>query len=185
MKMKRIQRPTVAIATAVGLVLLLGCGGDSPTGPALPFSAVAGLYDLGALTFDPAGSLPAMNIKPRLTGVVAPQLNLSNTGTAQLVFRDPVSGEFKTAAGKYTTGDSTVTITWNDNEPYGLFLLSKRMSYQFSTSGSGGVQLSFSGTSPDGVSRARLVGLVPEWQDEQLFDPVPGTLSVVFTLSGS
>lgn len=182
--MKRIQRPAVAIATGVGLVLLLGCG-NSPTGPKLPFSVVAGLYDLQTLTFDPAGSLEAVDIKPRLTGVVVPQLNLSNTGAAQLVFRDPISGVFETIAGKYATGDSTVTITWNDGERYDLFLLSRQMTYRFSTSGSSGVQLSFSGTSPDGVSRARLIGLVPEWQDEQLFDPVPGTLTVVFTLSGA
>ena len=34
---------------------------------------------------------------------------------------------------------------------------------------------------PDGVRRGRLIELVPEWADEQLLDPVPGVLQVVFT----
>lgn len=41
--------------------------------------------------------------------------------------------------------------------------------------------LVFSGAPPDGVSRQRLVGIVQDWQQEQLLDPVPGTLRVMFT----
>ncbi|CAN5240108.1 hypothetical protein BH23GEM2_BH23GEM2_19100 [soil metagenome] len=40
--------------------------------------------------------------------------------------------------------------------------------------------LTFDGESPDGVDRQRLVQLVPEWQGEQLLDPVPGRLIIVF-----
>lgn len=162
----------------VAALSLGACGSDTPSGPRLALQEVAGIYDVAVLTFDPQGSLPAADIKARLSSQQQPPyLNLGTDGTAQLVFQNPSNSLLVTVKGSFTTGQDFVTVTW-DEAGYEQFLLSRRMTFDFSATGSG--TLSFTGASPDGVSRTRLIQLVPEWQNEQLFDPVPGQLQVVF-----
>jgi hypothetical protein len=159
----------------LGLVvfLLMGCGGDA-AGPARP--DVAGTYFLTALAFDPQGVLPEVDILPRLSGDV-PRLVLAPAGEAQLVFEDPATGLISVANGTYSTPQDGVRLDFGADGAYRNVLLSRRMTF---ASGAGGT-MTFVGTAPDGVSRQRLVQLVPEFADEQLLDPVPGQLTVVFT----
>jgi hypothetical protein len=166
--MRRIQLGLVAI-------LLTGCGGDS-VGP--PRAEVAGTYLLTELSFDPQGLLPEVDILPRLTGAV-PRLVLAPAGEAQLVFEDPTTGLITVANGTYTTPASGVRVDFGTDLGYRSVLLSRLMTFD---TAAGGV-LTFQGPSPEGVSRQRLVELVPEYAGEQLLDPVPGQLTVRFTRS--
>jgi hypothetical protein len=44
-------------------------------------------------------------------------------------------------------------------------------------------RLRFDAAAPDGVNRARLIELAPALANEQLLNPVPGDLAVIFTRS--
>jgi hypothetical protein len=166
--MRRIGLGLVAI-------LLIGCGGDS-VGP--PRAEVAGTYLLTALAFDPQGSLPEVDILPRVTGAV-PRLVLAPGGQAQLVFEHPTTGLITVANGTYTTPASGVRVDFGTDLGYRSVLLSRLMTFDSGT----GNTLTFAGPSPEGVSRQRLLELVPEYAGEQLLDPVPGQLTVRFTRS--
>jgi hypothetical protein len=161
----------------LGLVvfLLMGCGGDA-AGPARP--DVSGTYLLTALAFDPQGVLPEVDLLPRLSGDL-PRLVLAPAGQAQVVFEDPATGLVTVANGTYSTTQNGVHLDFGADGAYRNVLLSRRMTFE---SGAGGT-LTFMGAAPDGVSRQRLVQLVPEFAGEQLLDPVPGQLTVVFTRS--
>lgn len=157
----------VALAT-------MSCGGDV-AGPSRP--ELAGSYELTALTFDPQGSLPGVNILDRLSE--APRLVLAPGGEAQLVFEDPETGLITTTNGSYSTPESAVRIDLGAENTFRSVLLSRRMTFV----DAGAMTLRFEGEAPDGVTRERLVQLVPEFADEQLLDPVPGQLVVEFTRS--
>lgn len=159
----------VILAAAV----LAGCGGDA-SGPAR--AEVAGTYHLAQLSFDPQGILPEVDILARLAGDV-PRLVLAPGGEAQLVFEDPATGLISIANGTYSTPQSGVRVDFGASTAYRNVLLSRRMTF---AAGAGGT-LTFQGTAPDGVERQRLVQLIPEYAGEQLLDPVPGQLTVVFT----
>jgi hypothetical protein len=164
-----------SIGLGLVAILLIGCS-DDPVGP--PRSEVAGTYVLTELAFDPQGSLPEVDILPRLTGDV-PRLILAVGGEAQLVFENPATGLITVANGTYTTLTSGVRIDFGTDTVYRNVLLSRLMTFDSSTAGT----LMFSGTSPDGVARARLLQLAPEYAGEQLLDPVPGQLTVAFARS--
>ncbi|HSJ06151.1 MAG TPA: hypothetical protein VK936_05575 [Longimicrobiales bacterium] len=155
--------------------LLAGCGGDA-SGPSR--SDAAGTYFLTTLAFDPQGVLPEVDILARVGGDV-PRLVLAPGGEAQLVFEDPATGLITIANGTYSTPQSGVRVDFGATTTYSSVLLSRRMTFD---AGSGGT-LTFQGTAPDGVARQRLLQLVPEFAGEQLLDPVPGELTVVFTRS--
>jgi hypothetical protein len=155
------------------VMLVLACGGDA-AGPSRP--EVAGSYQLTTLTFDPQGSLPVVDILPRLAGAV-PRLILAPGGEAQLVFEDPQTGLITTTNGSYSTPQSAVRIDFGANTAFRTVLLSRRMTFAADDAAT----LRFDGTSPDGVTRERLIELVPEFAGEQLLDPVPGQLIVEFT----
>jgi hypothetical protein len=70
-------------------------------------------------------------------------------------------------------------VTFDDSSPYATLLLSRRMDFVLDTTAIR--RLVFDDGAQDGVNRARLVQLEPELADEQLLNPVPGTLAVVFT----
>jgi hypothetical protein len=161
----------------IGLVaaLLAGCGGDA-AGPSR--TDLAGTYFVTTLSFDPQGVLPEVDILARLADE-APRLILAPGGAAQLVFEDPATGLINIANGTYSTPQGGVRIDFGTAPAYRNVLLSRRMTF---TEDAGGT-LRFQGTAPDGVSRQRLVQLVPELAGEQLLDPVPGQLTVIFTLS--
>jgi hypothetical protein len=162
-------------AVVLVLPLLISCGGD-PAGPAR--AELAGTYHLTTLTFDPQGVLPEVDMLPRLGGAEVPRLVLAPAGEAQLIFEDPATGLIRTADGVYSTPQIGARIDFGPGTAYRAVLLSRLMTFVWADADQ---TLTFSGASPDGVSRERLIQLVPEWANEQLLDPVPGQLEVVFT----
>jgi hypothetical protein len=161
------------LLAAVVAVTLVACGGD-PSSPSRP--EVAGTYLMTQLRFDPQGVLPAVDVLARLGGS-APRLVLAPGGEAQLIFEDPATGLVTTTTGRYTTPQSGVRIDFGEGTGYRAVLFSRRMDFVGQTS------ITFDAAAPDGVSRQRLLQLVPEWSGEQLLDPVPGRLTVTFTRS--
>ncbi len=151
------------------------CGDDSPTEPpGLELSLVVGTYDLARLTFDPQGSLGNTNVFPAL-GQDNVQLILTESRTAQVVFQDPITSLFTTLPGTFRTTETGVRLDFASNAGYGQLLFSRRMEFVLA-----GTSLTFDAEAPDGVSRSRLVELVPAFDGEQLLDPTPGTLGVTF-----
>lgn len=168
-----------------GLVLIAGllvaCDDDSPTQPPPPPDGLIASYNMSQLRFDPQGSIAEVDLRSRLEGSI-PQLVLARNGAAQLVFTDPETRLVTISNGSYTVlQDDRVRITFDDRSA--LFrgvMLSEQMTFTYNA-GTG--TLVFADSSPDGVSRQRLVQLAPELADEQLFDPVPGQLTVVFSVA--
>jgi hypothetical protein len=95
------------------------------------------------------------------------------------VFEDPVTGLITTANGAYSTPDDGVRVDFGTDTAFRSVLLSRRMAFNANSEGT----LTFDATAPDGVDRDRLIELVPEFANEQLLDPVPGQLTIVFTRS--
>lgn len=162
-------------------LLVAGCGSSSTDPDALEPAAVAGTYALTTLTFDPQGVLPEMDVRSRIESEHRPTLALTAQGAAQVVFLDPTTELTQTVNGTFSTSSTEVEITFAQNSDYPRFLLSRRMAF---THTAGPPTLTFQGPAPDGVSRQRLVELIPEWEGEQLLNPTPGDLRVVFTRSG-
>ena len=154
--------------------LLLGCGGD-PSGPAR--TDLAGNYLMAELRFDPRGSLPEVDLLPALGAGDAPRLTLVADGRAQLILQDPATGLLTTADGSYSTPGSAVRLAFESGGAFEAVLLSRQMTFEAVEDG----RLEFRDEAPDGVARQRLIELMPDWADEQLLDPVPGSLQVVFT----
>lgn len=159
--------------------VLVAC--DDDANPFIPQLDVRGNYSLHELTFDPQGTLPQIDLRARTTSTI-PRLVLVAGGRAQLVFEDPATGLVTTADAGYSitsAGDVRVDFDAGSSLYRGAFL-SRQMTFAYDSAQR---SLTFTGTSPDGVDRTRLIALVPEWEDEQLFDPVPGTLRVVYRAS--
>lgn len=156
------------------ILLLFACGDAS--GPSS--DEYVGTYLVTTLTFDPQGVLPAVDILARLEGD-APRLVLAPGGQAQLVFEDPATGLITTANGTYSTPDTGVRADFGSDTAFRTVLLSRRMTF----TAVGDTELTFDAAAPDGVDRQRLLQLVPEFAGEQLLDPVPGQLTIVFTRS--
>lgn len=162
-----------------GVVLalaVLACG-DSGNEPELPRGDVAGVYDLSVLTFDPQGqALGTVDIRSRLGQDQTPSLNLSADGRAQLIYQDPQSGFIEQVPADFSTGNGTVRVVFAEGTTkYRQILLPSSITFLYDEEAG---TLTFSGISD--ASRARLQTLVPEWKDEPLSDPVPGTLTIVF-----
>lgn len=162
---------------ALGLaVAVAACESDS-TGPTLDRAEVAGTYELTTLSFDPQGSLAEVSLAGQFAGVLEPRLILSATGDAQLLYTDPVTDLARTVDGSYTTTSTGVRISFDSGDTYAELLLPRTIRLDFdATAGT----LTFDGAA-QGVARARLIALAPELATEQLLDPVPGDLRVVFT----
>jgi hypothetical protein len=158
-------------------VLTAACGDTSDPIQIIDVD-VRGSYDLTVLKFDPQGVLPEVDLKTRVTGTI-PRLTLANDGQAQLVFVDPETGLVTVSNATYdVTNAGDVRIDFGSAATlYSKVLLSRTMTFDYTTETR---TLAFAAASPDGVTRARLLQLVPEWQNEQLLDPVPGTLTVTF-----
>ena len=165
-----------ALPLLLAAALLAGCDDDSD--PIAPDLDVRGNYSLTTLTFDPQGSLPAVDLRARITGSV-PRLVLVTGGRAQLVFEDPSTGLVTTAEASYAiTSAGDVSVTFDEaSAMYRGSFLSRRMTFAYDSAQHA---LTFTGASPDGIDRQRLIAAVPEWAQEQLFDPVPGTLQVTY-----
>jgi hypothetical protein len=165
-----------AVLLLPALLLFGACDDGGPTEPRIDMSAVVGIYTMTQLSFDPQGSLPASDI---LIGLdEPPTLELTTSGQAQVLVRDPVTSLVVTINGNYQTTTTGVRIDFPEASQFTKLLLSSRMDLTFNEQAG---TLSFSGTAPDGVSRAQLVALVPSLADEQLLDPTPGVLAVRFT----
>lgn len=168
----------VRIAVALALVAVFGpaCGDDGPVEPNIPRADVVGTYRLTELGFDPAGVLPAADIHERLADQDKPDasLNLLPDGKLQLFFEDPASPLLRLVAGSFRTTPTGVSMEFDGGSAYGSLLLPRRATYE--VTGEGSLVRDDSTT----VSRSALLALVPEWETEQLLDPVPGVLVVVF-----
>jgi hypothetical protein len=170
-----------ALHFLLAAVLLNGCDDSDPTAPNLD---IRGNYALTELTFDPQGSLPAIDLRTRITETTIPRLVLANNGRAQLIAEDPSTGLVTTADASYAVIDSThvrVTFDAGSTMHEGSFL-SRRMTFTYDPATR---HLTFTGASPDGIDRPSLIEAVPEWQQEQLLDPVPGTLHIVFRVAST
>ena len=167
------------MAMALIAALLGGaCGDDGgTTEPPLDLDAVQGLYSIATLTFDPQGSAPAADVLSALEAAgTSPTLNIGLTGEFQLFFRDPVTGNVRTLEGAVEGVGDTAELVFATRTDADLFLFPLRLPLTFD-----GVEetLSFSGQAE--VSRSRLQSLFPDlYAEEQLFDPTPGILTVVF-----
>jgi hypothetical protein len=168
------MRRTVNLLAAVAVAAsAAACGGD-PSTPSRPERA--GTYVMTELSFDPMGVLPQIDVLARL-GAVPPQLLLTPRGDAQLIVRDPDTGLVKASTGTYTTPQTGVRIDFGEGTAHRDVLLPRRMVLIAEADG----RLTFDEDVLDGVTRQRLLQLVPEWADEQLLDPVPGRFTVTFT----
>jgi hypothetical protein len=171
--MKRI------LFAAISVIALTACG-DTDDPIQVVDVDVRGTYDLTALKFDPQGVLPEIDLRSRISGTI-PRLNLAASGQAQLVFVDPETNLITLSNASYTVNNAGTTIRVDfgtANTAYTKTFLSKTMTFNYDSTAH---TLTFTGPSPEGVTRTRLLQLVPEWKDEQLLDPVPGSLTVVFT----
>jgi hypothetical protein len=171
------------IPTIFALTLFVAACSDSSDPTQVVQVDVRGTYDLSTLNFDPQGVLPSVDLKSRITTTV-PRLNLATNNQAQLVFTDSATGLVTVSNATYAVNNAGNQVTLDfgtANTTYTQSFLSRKMTFGYNETTH---QLTFSAASPDGVSRARLIQLVPEWKDEQLLDPVPGTLTVVFHVSG-
>ena len=168
--MKRI------LFTLAALAFTAGCGDSDPI--QVIDVDVRGSYDLTTLKFDPQGVLPEVDLKSRVTGTI-PRLTLAANGQAQLVFQDPETGLVTVSNATYdVTNAGDVRLDFGSTSTlYSKILLSRNMTFDYTSETR---TLTFAAASPSGVTRARLLQLVPEWQNEQLLDPVPGTLTVTF-----
>lgn len=162
----------------LGLVVAMAACDSESTGPDLGRSEVAGTYDLTTLAFDPQGSLAEVSLEDRFGGVLDPQLILSANGNVQLFYTDPVTGLGRTVNGTFTTTSTGARITFAQSGTFGEIFFPRTLQLGFNaTAGT----LEFTGSAGSSIARDRLVGLVPALADEQLLDPVPGTLRIVFT----
>jgi hypothetical protein len=171
----------MAAVVLAGIVALAACGGgDEPLEPGIDVAEVTGTWALTQLAFDPQGVLPETDILTLLG--TAPQLIVTPARVAQLVFQDPVTQLYTTAKGTIRTTPTGMRVDFDEGAGYGSLLLSRQMTFELQYSFDQSIPvLVFTGSPPDGVSRQRLVGIVQDWQQEQLLDPVPGTLRVMFT----
>ena len=168
------------ITTFAALLLVAACDGNGD-----PFQVeqveLRGQYELTQLSFDPQGVLPLVELKDRV-GTNLPRLVLAQNLRAQLIVTDTL-GLTSLANGTYaSTHADSVQLDFGTNPSiYGRILMSQSMRF-FRSEGS--ASLTFSGSHPEGLERARLLELVPEFQGEQLLDPVPGVLTITFTRVG-
>lgn len=156
-----------------------GCSDDRGTGPRVDRSEVAGIYHLSALTFDPRGSLPEVDIIDRLEEADLPELILSRSDdTFQSITRDPSSGRFIAVDGKYTYRNRVVRLQFPRATDAERLLLPQNPDFEFNSSES---TLTYRADTEASLSRLR--DLVPEYLDEQLPDPVLGELYLVFRMN--
>lgn len=169
------MRALAVVAAMIGVAS--GCG-ESNVEPNIPRDEVAGSYRLAALTFDPQGSLPAVDAAARLAALDKPDpaLTLLEDGRLQLLFEDPASRLLHLVEGTFRTTPEGIVTDLGSANGYRALLLPRQAVYARVP----GDTLVFDGLAPDGVSREALFALVPEWDQEPLVDPVPGTLKIVF-----
>lgn len=171
------------LAAMLAGVVAFGCGDDAedktPFEPGLDRAEVAGVYDIGRLTFDPDGTLLSeIDVAGRLDPAITPYFLVALDGTVQLVFIDPVSKKLEVSEGVYETLTDGIRVKFEsaeDAKAAEKVLLPQRFDLAYTAINE---TLSFRGRSR--ITLARLIELKPEWKGEQLGDPVSGQLDVVF-----
>jgi hypothetical protein len=179
MKTGWFDQRSAAVALFAVAVGLAACGDDhGPSGPELGVEAVAGVYAPSTFTFDPQGSAPPANVLEALvSGGVRPDLNIALTGDFDIFFRDPSDGNLVFLEGRLEAIQGGVRLTFDDQADANRVVLPRVLSLTFDEDEG---TLSFTGTAQ--VSRTRLLQLFPDlYQNEQFFDPTPGTLTLVYT----
>jgi hypothetical protein len=166
---------TLALAAGAG-----ACGDDDdPVGPdLLDEDLVVGTYNYETLSFDVAGQtfgaydlLQSLNLEPSSHFLV-----IANDGTAQLAFQNPETGALQVANASYDMTEDGVRIRFQNSTLPAQLLIPQTVELRYNVESK---RLSF--VDDLSVSLARLVELAPELEGEPLDDPVPGTLTVVFT----
>jgi hypothetical protein len=163
------------LVLAAGFSTLVGCGGDGSSVTGLDVQDLVGTYSLTSLAFDPQGLLPEADLLAPLGA--SPELIVTANKQAQIVYQEPISGFFTTILATAKTTSTGLKLTFAGNSVYADLALSRTMEFTFVDANG---TLSFDGDAPDGVRRQTLTRLIPAWAGEQLFDPVPGLLRVIF-----
>lgn len=176
---RRLLRRAVSALVAGVVVLGVACGdGEGLTEPPIDLDEVQGLYEPVTLTFDPQGSAPAGDILAALAeSGLEPSLNISRTGTFQVPYRDPVTGEFRTLEGTVQPVGQTLTMTFNTAAAANQLLLPRTFSLGWDADDE---TLSLHTTAS--VSRVRLQELFPDLYGQEPWagETIPGFLSVEF-----
>lgn len=160
------------------LAALTACGSNkSTTGPTLDPALVEGLYAPTALSFDPQGSLPVVSLLDSISQQIQPELWVGTKGGFEFLFFNSQSRLPDVANGTYSMLENGVRLNFQNLSDAEKLLLPQQLDLTFDQNAG---TLSFNGTIQ--APRTRLFQLVPEWQNEPLTDPVPGTLVVEFTL---
>lgn len=163
------------------VIATTGCSDDKdPFEPGQDVEHVAGVYDIRTLTFDPNGSLEEKDIAARLDPNIPPQLVIGLDRTFQIAFIDPVTRRIDTVEGTLQVLTGGVRLNFATLDGAQRILLPRRLDLELDQEAG---TLSFTGDVD--VSLARLIELVPEFEEEQLRDPVRGTLTVKFTRRAS
>ncbi|MBI4545842.1 MAG: hypothetical protein HY703_11650 [Gemmatimonadetes bacterium] len=172
------MRRRLLMIALLGLATLPSCDDEEPTPPpdAIPRDQVVGVYEPTELVFDVQGQLPEKNILERVEPPDRPQLVITRTDTAQLVFRDPATGLVRAENGTYVLLSDGIGLRFSGSSALQQILLPARMDLKFNSEAA---TLSFSGEVF--VPVPQLKALVPEFAQEPWVDTVPGVLRVVFT----
>lgn len=172
-----MRRRLILAALAVLAPALSACGGDDPTEPGIDPELVAGIYTPTVLGFDPQGSLQEVNLLDGIGQEIVPFLSVATNRSFQFLFIDNQTKEVVVASGTYETLTGGIRLTFKNATDARRLLLPTTLDLSFDELAG---TLSFTGDVS--APRARLFELVPEWANEPLADPVPGTLTVEFTV---
>src|SRR5690606_345552 len=139
-------------------------------------AAVAGVYDITHMTFDPDGSVPEVDIAQRLDPTIRPQLVVALDLTFQLAYIDPATKKITTIDGEYETLLDGLRLKFPSRQASQQILLPQRLDLTyFEVSGT----LAFDGAVDADLDR--LVELASEYAEEQFPNPVRGRLEIEFT----
>jgi hypothetical protein len=172
------MRRRLSVLGLLSLAALAACGSSSSTtGPTLDPTLVEGFYTPTVLSFDPQGSLPTANLLDAIGQQIQPYLFVGTDGRFIFLFIDNQTKLPTLAEGSYRALENGIRLSFNNANQAELLLLPKDLDLTFDQNAG---TLSFTGSIP--APRTRLFELVPDWQSEPLTDPVPGTLTVEFTV---
>lgn len=178
---RRAARRVMGLAM---MLLLAGgvaaCGDDDDITDVVltDLELVEGIYEVQTITFDPSGSAPAADVLLALEeGGIAPELNVGKTGSFQLVYRDPATGNFITVSGTVEPTEDGVELVFGSQGAADQFVFPRIVPLQFDEEEE---TLSFSGEAD--VNRERLQELFPELYGEEPWtsETIPGFLTMSF-----
>jgi len=178
------QRPFVArlpaLMLAASLAWAAGACGDNGgiSEPAINITDVDGLYQPVTMTFDPQGAAPTGDVLLALEASgIQPMLNIARTGTFQVPYRDPVSGEFRTLAGTVQVLGRSLSLTFATAAGANQLVMPRSIVLAWDEDTQ---SLHFSG--PTEVNRLRLQQLFPDLYGQEPWagETIPGVLTVRF-----